>query len=318
MKILLVGMILISGIAKASAQEPEVTQKIVTIHPPAGNRIKAGDTITAAKIIHREKPVYPPLARQTRISGTVRLHAIIGTDGKVQQLEVISGHPLLVQSALDAVRKWEYEPTSLNGEPAEVDTTIDVIFALNTGTQQPTSKTLGSGLNASDPQFREDVLRLIQSTGGMEHRAAAGGKIFESLRPELLRALPAVPDREQIISAYIQRLLDLYQTDAFRDGLISAYAKYFDDEDVKALTQFYETPTGRKFNEVMPQFTSDMMQLGQQLAKDRMPDILKELCTEYAELAGKIPECPAPDKDKTSSVRLPVPESRNPRFEASR
>jgi protein TonB len=75
--------------------------------------------------------VYPPLARQTRISGTVRLHAIISKGGAVQQLEVISGHPLLVQSALDAVRQWRYRPTTLNGEPVEVDTTIDVIFSLN-------------------------------------------------------------------------------------------------------------------------------------------------------------------------------------------
>jgi protein TonB len=75
--------------------------------------------------------VYPPLARQTRISGTVRLHAIIAKDGTVQQLEVLSGHPLLVQAALDAVRQWRYQPTLLNGEPVEVDTTVDVIFSLN-------------------------------------------------------------------------------------------------------------------------------------------------------------------------------------------
>jgi protein TonB len=59
------------------------------------------------------------------------LHAIISKSGSVQQLEVISGHPLLVQAALDAVRQWKYRPTTLNGEPVEVDTTIDVIFSLN-------------------------------------------------------------------------------------------------------------------------------------------------------------------------------------------
>ena len=75
--------------------------------------------------------VYPPLARQTRISGTVRLHAIIGKDGTVHELEVMNGHPLLVQAALEAVRQWRYKPTLLNGEPVEVDTTIDVIFSLN-------------------------------------------------------------------------------------------------------------------------------------------------------------------------------------------
>ena len=98
---------------------------------PTQTRIRQGGQVQAAMIINRVQPSYPPLARQTRIAGTVRLHAIIGKDGSVQQLEVISGHPLLVQSALDAVRQWRYRPTLLNNEPVEVDTTIDVIFSLN-------------------------------------------------------------------------------------------------------------------------------------------------------------------------------------------
>jgi protein TonB len=98
---------------------------------PTQTRIRQGGAVTAASLINRVQPVYPPLARQTRVSGTVRLHAIISKDGSVQQLEVMSGHPLLVQAALDAVRQWRYRPTLLNGEPVEVDTTIDVIFSLN-------------------------------------------------------------------------------------------------------------------------------------------------------------------------------------------
>jgi periplasmic protein TonB len=95
------------------------------------SRIRQGGAVTQASLVNRVQPNYPPLARQTRISGTVRLHAIISKDGSVQQLEVMSGHPLLVQAALDAVRQWKYRPTTLNGEPVEVDTTIDVIFSLN-------------------------------------------------------------------------------------------------------------------------------------------------------------------------------------------
>jgi periplasmic protein TonB len=98
---------------------------------PTQTRIRQGGAVTAASLINKVQPAYPPLARQTRISGTVRLHAIISKDGTVQQLEVLSGHPLLVQAALDAVRQWRYRPTTLNGEPVEVDTTIDVIFSLN-------------------------------------------------------------------------------------------------------------------------------------------------------------------------------------------
>jgi periplasmic protein TonB len=98
--------------------------------PAAPQRVKQGGNVTAASIITQTRPVYPPLARQARIQGNVVLHAIIDKDGKVAQLEVISGHPLLVQSALDAVRQWLYKPTLLNGDPVEVDTTITVSFTL--------------------------------------------------------------------------------------------------------------------------------------------------------------------------------------------
>ncbi|HMD42173.1 MAG TPA: energy transducer TonB [Candidatus Acidoferrum sp.] len=93
-------------------------------------RIMVGGNVQAAHLVNRVQPSYPPLARQTRISGTVKLHAIIGKDGTVRELQVVSGHPLLVQSALDAVRQWRYQPTLLNGDPVEVDTEIDVIFSL--------------------------------------------------------------------------------------------------------------------------------------------------------------------------------------------
>jgi len=100
--------------------------------PPkaAVTRTRVGGAVQAAKLVNKVQPMYPPLARQTRISGTVKLHAIIGKGGIVEQLQVVSGHPLLVQSALDAVKQWRYQPTLLNGEPVEVDTEIDVIFSL--------------------------------------------------------------------------------------------------------------------------------------------------------------------------------------------
>lgn len=96
-----------------------------------GRRLRVGGNFIAGKLLNRVQPVYPALARQTRIQGVVRLHTILQKDGTVQQLEVITGHPLLVLAAMDAVRQWRYEPTLLNGEPVEVDTTVDVVFALN-------------------------------------------------------------------------------------------------------------------------------------------------------------------------------------------
>ena len=93
-------------------------------------RIKLGGQVQAAKIVAQPQPLYPALARQARIQGNVVLHAIIDKDGRVGQLEVVSGHPLLVQAALDAVKQWRYQPTQLNGDPVEVDTTITVSFVL--------------------------------------------------------------------------------------------------------------------------------------------------------------------------------------------
>lgn len=93
-------------------------------------RLRVGGTVTAAKLINRVQPIYPVLARQTGIQGVVKLHAIIGKDGSVQELQLISGHPLLAEAALDAVRQWIYQPTLLEGRPVEVDTETDVFFQL--------------------------------------------------------------------------------------------------------------------------------------------------------------------------------------------
>ena len=97
--------------------------------PRTPTRIFAGH-IEPAMLIHRVQPGYPTLARQTRVSGPVELRAIIATDGTIESLQVVSGHPLLVRAALDAVRQWRYRPTVLDGQPVEVDTYITVIFSL--------------------------------------------------------------------------------------------------------------------------------------------------------------------------------------------
>jgi protein TonB len=98
--------------------------------PIAPQRIKQGGIVQAAKLIYQPQPLYPILARQTGIQGTVVLHAVVDDGGNVSELQVISGHPLLVQAALYAVKQWRYQPTLLNGEPVEVDTTITVSFVL--------------------------------------------------------------------------------------------------------------------------------------------------------------------------------------------
>jgi TonB family protein len=101
--------------------------------PPADGtkRITIGGNVQQAKLVSQTRPAYPPLAKQARISGVVHLSALISKEGNVINLAVISGHPLLIPSALDAVKTWVYHTTLLNGEPVEVITQIDVNYTLS-------------------------------------------------------------------------------------------------------------------------------------------------------------------------------------------
>lgn len=87
-------------------------------------------------ILTKAVPVYPPAAKKARIQGKVTLDAVIGTDGHVENLRVLSGPQELQQSSLDAVRQWTYKPYLLNGDPVEVKTTVNVIYSLNPATLQ--------------------------------------------------------------------------------------------------------------------------------------------------------------------------------------
>ncbi len=99
--------------------------------PPPVDPIRVSSGVQEAKRIRMVKPVFPPIARQARISGTVKLEAMISKDGTVQNLKVLSGHPLLSQAAILAVQQWRYAPTLLNGEPVPVITLIDIVFKMN-------------------------------------------------------------------------------------------------------------------------------------------------------------------------------------------
>ncbi len=98
--------------------------------PDVPQRIKIGGAAQQMKLIQQPRPIYPPEAKMAGVEGQVKLTAIIGKDGTVQRLEVISGDPLLVPSALQAVKQWVYQPTLLNGNPVEVQTEIDVNYTL--------------------------------------------------------------------------------------------------------------------------------------------------------------------------------------------
>lgn len=90
--------------------------------------VQLGGQLEQAKLVRYVEPTYPALARATRMEGVVLLRAVIGEDGTVRSLKVVSGPALLIQSAVEAVKQWRYQPTLLNGEPCQVDTEITVSF----------------------------------------------------------------------------------------------------------------------------------------------------------------------------------------------
>lgn len=97
--------------------------------PTSLTRVRVGSQAQAAKLISQPKPEYPAPAKSAGVQGTVRLEAVVGKDGTVEKLRVLSGHPLLVEAAVAAVGRWRYQPTLLNGNAVEVVTEVDVEFA---------------------------------------------------------------------------------------------------------------------------------------------------------------------------------------------
>ena len=96
----------------------------------AASKVRVSSGVAQGLLIRQVNPQYPSPARLARIEGKVVLQALIGKDGSVQNLHVVSGHPMLTGAAMDAVKQWLYKPYYLNGEPVEVETTINVSFTL--------------------------------------------------------------------------------------------------------------------------------------------------------------------------------------------
>ena len=107
------------------------TPAVVPPKPTPAVRPPRISTIMEGNLIYKVQPLYPALARSARIQGTVMVRAVISRRGTVENLQAVSGHPMLIPAALDAVRQWRYRPYLLNGEPVEVETQVTVNFSLS-------------------------------------------------------------------------------------------------------------------------------------------------------------------------------------------
>ena len=101
------------------------------VRPDIRSTMRVPSSVEAGLLIRKTMPVYPPIGHAMRVSGTVVLAASISKTGTIENLRVVSGPAVLQQAALDAVQTWRYRPYLLNGEPVEVETTINVVFTLN-------------------------------------------------------------------------------------------------------------------------------------------------------------------------------------------
>ena len=108
---------------------PNVVSAPVAKPQFSGQKSTPSSQVTQGLLLQSVKPVYPLQAMQAHVEGTVVLSAVIGKDGSVENVKVVSGHPMLTQAAVDAVKRWRYKPYYLNGEPVQAETEIKVKFA---------------------------------------------------------------------------------------------------------------------------------------------------------------------------------------------
>ena len=120
----------IGGIISSTSTLSAVPKLAIAAAP---RRIRISQGVTKGLLIQKIEPPYPTIARAARIQGQVVLSAIISKTGEIENLVLVSGHPMLVPAAIEAVKQWRYRPFLLNGEPVEVETTITVTFQLSAG-----------------------------------------------------------------------------------------------------------------------------------------------------------------------------------------
>jgi protein TonB len=118
------------GVPDGTYMKPPAPKAAAVTQPPVHKMIRMAH-IEASQLIHKVQPAYPIIAKQTHVQGTVVFTAVISKAGTIENLQLVSGHPLLVAAAREAILQWRYKPTLLSGEPVEVMTNITVNFTLN-------------------------------------------------------------------------------------------------------------------------------------------------------------------------------------------
>jgi hypothetical protein len=282
---------------------------------PQLGRLSGREIPPTENIIRKTPRVYSDAAKVAPFRGTDVFRGISRTDGSVEALQTISGPPVLANAAIGAIKQENERPTFLNGEPRKAECTVSAMFMLGTQRQVTVEKSLSpaesvalsdpnledhQGEKPIDPQLKSDIQHLLVTMKGQQSAETGVRSTFEALRPQLEASLPHTANRDKIIDAYEEKLVDLVRSPSFQEGIVAIYAKHFTDAEVKALDQFFETPSGQHFIQELPGVVNESAQLGQQAATDSIPRILNELCNEFPELQGEANFCPAESLRKES------------------
>ena len=139
-----------------------------------------------------------------------------------------------------------------------------------------------------------------------EQEGEVARQMFESLRPIFAKDLPLTANRDKILEALKEKLAASFNSEDLTNKIVAVYAKYFSDDDITAMTRFYESPAGQHFLEAMPKMLADLTRIGHKFAFENLPLIKNQLCEEFPELRGEAKFCPAGPAEK-KSLLLPSP-----------
>ena len=302
-RMLVVCALLVAGAVSVAAQSQN----------PHVDRIRIGGTVQLAKITKKVEPVYPAEAKKAGISGTVVLHAVIAQDGTVKQLDYVSGPRELTDSAMVAARQWEYKPTLLNGQPVEVDTTINVDYEPGSGESGGSSADAheagaaqgqtqnGFTVQGGDhpftrpmriePQLKADLEELFQVMhfDNMMTRMLASD--FEPVEAKINAALPNQPSAKAIVKEFFDRVIAIGESPEMKDSMMLIYAKYLTDGQVKEAVEFYKTAAGQQMLVTQVKMYDDAKKAGERIFTQNIPEILQDMCREHPELQGRMKAC---------------------------
>jgi TonB family protein len=156
---------------------------IVLVSAPAAQvqagRVRASESVMANRLTHKIAPLYPPLARQARIQGSVILQIAIDHSGDVVNVGLVSGHPMLAPAATEAVKQWKYSPYLLNGNPVAVETRVTVNFTLSD--DPPVQGVVGDAPGAAPPEEKPGIVTSPSANGTPAQRVRVSSGVSQGL-----------------------------------------------------------------------------------------------------------------------------------------